>query len=161
MHCREEGAKLESRTLNLLVNLGPNPHIWSRAQGNDQKNEIAGLSVDVSGLSLRDRLRSSDIQREFKVESLLLGLERSQMRCSRHLTRMSPGRLSVEVFWADQTGKKSWGKPRICLRYNISPLDREHPKIPQEELENVAGDSCLGGLDWADTPATGPQISAR
>ena len=34
----------------------------------------------VSGLSLRDRVRSSDIQEELRVEPLLLHVQRSQLR---------------------------------------------------------------------------------
>jgi len=45
----------------------------------------------VAGLSLRDRVRSSDIRRELGVESLLLRVERSQLRWFGHLIRMPPG----------------------------------------------------------------------
>ncbi|KAF7644066.1 hypothetical protein LDENG_00228770, partial [Lucifuga dentata] len=52
----------------------------------------------VSGLTLRDRVRSSDIQEGLRVEPLLLHIERSQLRWFGHLIRMPPGRLSREVF---------------------------------------------------------------
>jgi len=42
----------------------------------------------VAGLSLRDRVRSSDIRREVGVEPLLLRVERSQLRWFGHLIRM-------------------------------------------------------------------------
>ncbi|TWW77359.1 hypothetical protein D4764_12G0007490 [Takifugu flavidus] len=47
----------------------------------------------VAGLSLRDRVRSSAIREELGVESLLLRVERSQMRWLGYLVRMPPGRL--------------------------------------------------------------------
>lgn len=47
----------------------------------------------ISGLSLRDRMRSSDIQKQLRAESLLLHVERSQLKCFRHLVRIPPGHL--------------------------------------------------------------------
>jgi len=41
---------------------------------------IASVSSAVAGLSLRDRVRSSDIRRKLGVEPLLLRVERSQLR---------------------------------------------------------------------------------
>ncbi|XP_048870381.1 uncharacterized protein LOC125742436 [Brienomyrus brachyistius] len=49
----------------------------------------------VSGLSLRDRVRCSDIRESLRVEPLLLHVERSQLRWFGHLARMEP----VEVVW--------------------------------------------------------------
>ncbi|TWW73332.1 hypothetical protein D4764_15G0007260 [Takifugu flavidus] len=53
----------------------------------------------VAGLSLRDRVRSSDIREELGVEPLLLHIERSQLGWLGHLARMPFGRLPLEVFW--------------------------------------------------------------
>ncbi|XP_061624939.1 uncharacterized protein ntng2a isoform X3 [Phyllopteryx taeniolatus] len=57
----------------------------------------------VSGLSLRERVRSSVIREDLRVEPLLLDIERSQMRWLGHLIRMPPGRLPGEVFRATGT----------------------------------------------------------
>jgi len=46
----------------------------------------------VAGLSLRDRVRSSDIRRELGVEPLVLRVERSQLRWFGHLIRIPPFR---------------------------------------------------------------------
>ncbi|KAF7646840.1 hypothetical protein LDENG_00181720, partial [Lucifuga dentata] len=46
----------------------------------------------VSGLTLRDRVRSSDIQEGLRVEPLLLHIKRRQLRWFRHLVRMDSGR---------------------------------------------------------------------
>uniref|UniRef100_A0A8C2WVQ0 FERM and PDZ domain containing 1 n=1 Tax=Cyclopterus lumpus TaxID=8103 RepID=A0A8C2WVQ0_CYCLU len=64
----------------------------------------------VAGLSLRDRVRSSDIRGELGVESLLLRVERSQLRWFGHLVRMPPGRLPLEVFRARPTGGPADGR---------------------------------------------------
>ncbi|KAK3514114.1 hypothetical protein QTP70_005118 [Hemibagrus guttatus] len=54
----------------------------------------------VVGHSLRDRVRSSVTREELRVESLLLHIERGQLRWLGHLFRMPLGRLPGEVFWA-------------------------------------------------------------
>ncbi len=76
----------------------------------------------VAGLSLRDRVRSSDIQKELGVEPLLLCVERSQLRWLRHLVRMPPGSLPLEVFRAYLIGRKPWGRPRTHWKNYISHL---------------------------------------
>ena len=58
----------------------------------------SSTSRDVAGLSLRDRVRSSDIWEELKVEQLLLHVERSQLRWFGDLVRMPPGHLPGEFF---------------------------------------------------------------
>ncbi|KAF7654265.1 hypothetical protein LDENG_00072170, partial [Lucifuga dentata] len=98
----------------------------------------------VSGLTLRDRVRSLDIQEGLGVEPLLLHIERSQLRWFRHLVRMDPGRLPREVFQARPTGKRPRGRPRTCCRDYISWLTWERLEVPQEELEGLAGDRKCG-----------------
>jgi len=92
----------------------------------------------VAGLSLRDRVRSSDIRRELGVDPLLPRVERSQLRWSGHLIRMPPGRLPLEVFRACPTGRRPRGRPRTRWRDYISHLAWE--RLAQEELESVAGE---------------------
>jgi len=94
----------------------------------------------VAGLSLRDRVRSSDIRRELGVEPLLLRVERSQLRWFGHLIRMPPGRLPLEVFRTDLTGRRPRGRPGTRWRDYISHLAWERLGISQEELESVAGE---------------------
>ena len=96
----------------------------------------------VAGLSLRDRVRSSVIREELGVDPLLLRVERSQMRWLGHLVRMPPGRLPGEVFRARPTGRRSWGRPRTLCgeRDYVSRLAWERLRIPQEELDEVAGE---------------------
>ena len=91
-------------------------------------------------LSLRDRVRSSVIQEELGVDPLLLCVERSQMRWLRHLVRMPPGRLPGEVFRARPTGRRPRGRPRTRWRDYVSRLAWERLGIPQEELDEVAGE---------------------
>ncbi|KAK0150407.1 Craniofacial development protein 2 [Merluccius polli] len=94
----------------------------------------------VAELSLRDRVRSSVIREELGVDPLLLRVERSQMRWLGHLVRMPPGRLPGEVFRARPTGRRPWGRPRTRWRDYLSRLAWERFGIPQEELDEVAGE---------------------
>jgi len=61
-----EGAEPEGKALDLPVDLHSHPHLWSWALGSDWKNENEGQAAEMSflsrgsGLSLRDRVRSSD-----------------------------------------------------------------------------------------------------
>ncbi|TWW62393.1 hypothetical protein D4764_04G0010400 [Takifugu flavidus] len=63
----------------------------------------------VAALSLRDRVRSSAIREELGVETLLLHVERSQMRWLGHLDRMPPVLLPGEVFRACPSSKRPPG----------------------------------------------------
>ena len=94
----------------------------------------------VAGLTLRDGVRSSAIREDLEVESLLLRVERSQLRWFGHLIRMSPGRLPVELFRARPIGRRPRGRPRTRWRDYISSLAEERLGIPPAELESVAED---------------------
>lgn len=87
--------------------------------GSDRKNEIQAAEMRflrrVAGIRLRNRVRSSDIRRELRVEPLLLSIERSQLRWFRHLVRMPPGHLPVEVFQECPTGRRTRGRPQNSL----------------------------------------------
>ncbi|KAI3364012.1 hypothetical protein L3Q82_001226 [Scortum barcoo] len=72
--------------------------------------------------------------------TLLLRIERSQLRWLGHLFRMPPGRLPREVFQACPTGRRPRGRPRTRWRDYVSRLAWERLGIPPEELEEVSGD---------------------
>ena len=85
--------------------------------GNDRKNKIVEMNfLRRAGLSLRDRMRSSDIHRELGVEPLLLCVERGQLRLFAHLIRMLPGRFLLEVYQEHPIGRRPWGRPRTRWR---------------------------------------------
>ena len=90
-----------------------------------------GFLHRMSGLSLRDRVRSSVIRGGLGVEPLLLCIERSQMRWLRHLVRIPPGRLPGEVFRARPTGRR-----------------------PREDLEHVGETTSLG---WPGNASGSPR----
>ena len=71
------------------------------------------------GLQSTDRVKSSVIWEELKVEPLLLHTERSQLRWFRHLIRMPPGCLPVGglpgmAYWDEVPGSsKGIGRAHV------------------------------------------------
>ena len=76
-------------------------------------------------LTLRDRIRSSTIRESLKAESLLLYIERSQLRGLGHVLRMARERLAHQVFEAMPQGKRPVGCPRLTWRNYIVYLCQE------------------------------------
>nr|XP_049618290.1 E3 SUMO-protein ligase PIAS2 isoform X1 [Syngnathus scovelli]XP_049618292.1 E3 SUMO-protein ligase PIAS2 isoform X1 [Syngnathus scovelli]XP_049618293.1 E3 SUMO-protein ligase PIAS2 isoform X1 [Syngnathus scovelli] len=113
--------------------------VTERTRSRIQAAEMSFLRR-MSGLSFRDRVRSSVIRERLGVESLLLHVERSQMRWLGHLIRMPPGRLPGEVFRACPTGRRPRGRPRTRWRDYVSQLAWERLGIPRDELDEVAGE---------------------
>ncbi len=89
----------------------------------------------MAGLSLRDRVRGSDMQRELGVEPLLLHIQRSQLKwvgiwvgC---LLDVSFWRFSRQV----QLGGARGADPELAEGLHLAC---KQLRIPQEELESVA-----------------------
>uniref|UniRef100_A0A8C6LDH0 Reverse transcriptase domain-containing protein n=1 Tax=Nothobranchius furzeri TaxID=105023 RepID=A0A8C6LDH0_NOTFU len=117
--------------------------LWVMTERTRSRIQAAEMSFlrRVAGLSLRDRVRSSDIREGLGVEPLLLRIERSQLRWFGHLVRMPPGRLPGEVFRACPAGRRPPGRPRTRWRGYISNLVRERLGVLPEELVDKAGES--------------------
>ncbi|KAK0132400.1 Craniofacial development protein 2 [Merluccius polli] len=99
----------------------------------------------VAGLSLRDRVRSSVIREELGVDPLLLRStrlsepEKSQAFDANMVFVMNEGLREVGVV----LGTSHWrprGRPRTRWRDYVSWLAWERLGIPQEELDEVAGE---------------------
>lgn len=70
----------------------------------------------------RDRVRSSDIQKDIRGELLLAPVERSQLRWFMYLIKMPPGHLALEVFQARPAGRRPRGRPKTRWKeYPIRP----------------------------------------
>nr|XP_054589577.1 uncharacterized protein LOC129153652 isoform X2 [Nothobranchius furzeri] len=116
--------------------------VTERTRSRIQAAEMSFLRR-VAGLSLRDRVRSSDIREGLGVEPLLLRIERSQLRWFGHLVRMPPGRLPGEVFRACPAVRRPPGRPRTRWRGYISNLVRERLGVLPEELVEKAGERTV------------------
>ena len=91
----------------------------------------------AAGLTLRDRTCSSTIRASLKAESLLLHIERSQLRWLGHLLRMPHERPAYQVFEAMPQGKRPVGCSHLTWRNYIA-------RLCQERL----------GLTWTDVIAS-------
>lgn len=101
-------------------------------------------------LSLRNRVRSSDIWESLKVELLLLCIERNQLRCFGHLVRMPP---PFATMTQPQISSKSWLDGQhfsfFCqCRVGIpSPViwQKTLGQVLSENLLRSASDRCVDG----------------
>lgn len=79
-----EGAEPHGKALGLTACLHPSPHLCSYKLWVVSERTRSGIQMRflwrIAGLSLGDRVRSSDIWRELAAEPLLLGVELSQLR---------------------------------------------------------------------------------
>ena len=62
-----------------------------KVRSRDQEVKM-GILRRISGLALLDKVKSADIRESLDIESLLLRLQRSQLRWYGHVTRMSQER---------------------------------------------------------------------
>lgn len=88
-----------------------------------------GFIWKVARHNLRDKVRSSIILRKLWVE-LFFHTERSWLWWYRHLIKMSPGCLSLEIFQAHPTRRRPSGRPKALWR-NMCPL------LPKNTLESL------------------------
>ena len=63
-----------------------------------------GFLRRISGLILLDQVKSADIRESLNIESLLLRLERSQLRWHGHVTRMSQERTTKKLLCSTPIG---------------------------------------------------------
>ncbi len=103
-----------------------------------------GFLRSVAGVSLKDKVRSSVMREGLAVESLLLCVERSQLRWFGHLLRMPPGHLPV-VSQVRPAVKRSRGRPRSKWRDYVSVVAWERLGIPSSELVDVAREGEVWG----------------
>ncbi|KAK3523202.1 hypothetical protein QTP86_021761 [Hemibagrus guttatus] len=116
--------------------------LWVMTERVRSRIQVAVMSFlrRVVGLSLIDRVRSSVTREELGVETLLLHIERGQLRWLGHLFRMPPRRLPGDVFRACPTGRRPRGRPRTRWRDSVSRLAWKRLGVPPEELEEVSGE---------------------
>ena len=91
----------------------------------------------AAGLTLRHRTRSSTIRESLKTESLLLHIERSQLRWLGYELRMLHEKTAHQVFEAMPQGKRPVGRLRLTWCNYIA-------RLCQERL----------GLTWIDVIAS-------
>ena len=77
----------------------------------------------IKGVTLLDKVCNSEIHNSLNVESLLLRIERSQLRWFGHaVSRMPQERLPKQVLSAIPNGKRPVGRPRLRWLNHIEGL---------------------------------------
>ena len=66
----------------------------------------------IEGVTLFNKVRSSEIRKSLNIEPLLLRIERSQFRWGGHVSRMPQERLHRQALFAKANGRRPIGRPR-------------------------------------------------
>ena len=106
-----------------------------------------GFLRRISGLTLLDKVKSADIRESLNIESLLLRLERSQLRRYGHVTRMSQESTAKKLLCSTPIGRRPRGRLRTRLRDYVKDLG-----IPAEHLSFVAEDRDAWRLQFELLP---------
>ena len=99
-----------------------------------------GFLRRISGFTLLDENISADIRESLNIESLLLWLERSQLRWYGHVTRMTQDRTAKQLLYSTPIGRRPLGHPRTRWRDYIEDLGWSRLGIPRKHLPVVAQD---------------------
>ena len=76
----------------------------------------------IEGVTLFNRVRSSEIRKSLNIEPLLLRIERSQFRWFDHVSRMPQERLPKQALLAKANGRRPVGLPRTRWTDHIEDL---------------------------------------
>ena len=112
-----------------------NEKVRSRVQAAEM-----GFLRRISGLTLLDKVKSVDIRESLNIELLILRLERSQLRCYGHVTRMSQEKVAKNLLCSTPIGRKRIGCSRTRWRDYVEDLSWSRLGIPAEHLSFVAED---------------------
>ena len=69
----------------------------------------------IEGVTLFNKVCSSEIRKSLNIKPLLLRIERSQLRWFGHVSRMPQERLPNQALLAKANGKRPFGRPRTRL----------------------------------------------
>ncbi|CAF1534892.1 unnamed protein product [Adineta ricciae] len=105
----------------------------------------------ISGLTIRDKIRSTNIRESLQVEPLLQHIERSQLRWLGHVIRMPHNRLPYQVFEAKPIGRRPVGRPRTSWRKYMEKLCLERlnlrwPAVQQAATDRIRWKQLLNAL---------------
>ena len=131
-----------------------NEKVRSRVQAAEM-----GFLQRISGLTLLDKIKSADICESLNIKSLLLRLERSQLRWYGHVTRMSRERAAKKLLCLTPIGRRPRGRPRTRWRDYIEDLSWSCLGIPAEHQSFVAEDRDAWRIQLELLPPRPPRIS--
>ena len=94
----------------------------------------------IEGVTLFNKVRSSEIRKSFNIEPLLLQIEKSQLRWFGHVSRMPQERLSKQALLAKANRRRPVGRPRNRWTNYIEDLGWNRMGLsPSEMMEVMEG----------------------
>ena len=94
----------------------------------------------IGGVTLFNKVRSSDIRKSLNIEPLLLRIERSQLRWFGHVSRMPQERLPKQALLAKASGRRPVGRPRTRWTDYIEDLGWNCLGLRPSEMMEVMED---------------------
>ena len=112
----------------------------------------------IDGVTLFNKVCSSEIQKFLNIEPLLLRIERSQLRWFGHVSRMPQERLSKQALLAKANGSRPVGRPRTKWTDYIEDLGWNRLGLHPSEMMEVMEDREVWRLNLELLP---PQPSLK
>ena len=110
------------------------------------------------GVTLFNKVSSSEIRKSLKIEPLLLRIERSQLRFFGHVSRVPQERLPKQALLAKANGRRPVGRPRTRWTDYIRDLGWNRLGFRPSEMMEVSEDREVWRLNLELLP---PQPSRK
>ena len=94
----------------------------------------------IEGVTLFNKVRSSEIRKSLNIEPLLLRIKRSQLRWFGHVSRMPQERLPKQALHAKANGRRPVGRPRTRWTDYIEDLGWNRLGLRPSEMMEVMED---------------------
>ena len=94
----------------------------------------------IEGVTLFNKVRSSEIRKSLNIEPLLLRIERSQLRWFGHVSRMPQERLPKQALLAKANGRRPVGRPRTRWTDYIEDLGWNRSGLRPNKMIDVVED---------------------
>ena len=108
----------------------------------------------IEGVTLFNKVRSSEIRKSLNIEPLLLRIERSQLRWFGHVSRMPHERLPKQALHAKANGRRPVGRPRTRWTDYIEDLGWNRLVLRPSEMMEVMEDREVWRLNLELLPPT-------
>ena len=107
----------------------------------------------IEGVTLFNRVRSSEIGKSLNIEPFLLRIERSQFRWFGHVSRMPQERLPKQALLAKANGRRPVGQPRTKWTDYIEDLGWNRLGLCPSEMIEVMEDREVWQVNFEPLPS--------
>ena len=112
----------------------------------------------IEGVTLFNKVRSSEIQKSLSIESFLHLIERSQLRWFGHVSRTPQEKLLKQALLTIANGRRPVGRPKITWTIYIEDLDWNRFGLHSSKMMDVMEDRKVWRLTLKWLP---PQPSRK